>query len=107
MRLEPRIVPPLGSMPRQVWMSSGIDVSSTRPAPAVEEADDLVAEVLLAFADHGADDCVQPGAVPPAGENSKFHNALLFADAPGRLRLAFLGQGLTSRAKSPASSNPL
>ncbi len=44
-----------------------------RTAPAVAEADELVAVLLDAFADHRPDDGVQAGAVAPAGEHSDAH----------------------------------
>jgi len=45
--------------------------------PAVLESDELVAVDLLAFADDGADDRVEAGAVAPAGEHSDAHGSLL------------------------------
>ena len=44
-----------------------------RPAPPIAEPDELKAVLLHALADHGADNCVQPGAVAAAGEDSHSH----------------------------------
>ena len=51
------------------------------PAPAVLEPDDLVTVLGDPLADHRADDGVQAGAVPAAGEDSDAH-----VRPPGRVR---------------------
>ena len=48
-----------------------------RALPAVAEADELVAVLLDALADHGPDDGVQAGAVAAPGEHSDAHAILL------------------------------
>ena len=47
-----------------------------QPAPAVPEADYLAAVVAGRRADDGPDDCVQAGAVAPAGEDTDAHAQL-------------------------------
>src|SRR5262249_36777645 len=46
-------------------------------APAFEKADELIGIVENPFAHHGTDNCVQAGAIAPAGQHSDFHCVLL------------------------------
>ena len=74
-RDEPRIVPPRGRVPRSSWTSRGIAVAVDDAAPAVAEAEQGVAVVALALADHGPQDGVQAWAVAPTGQHRHLHEA--------------------------------
>ena len=75
-REEPRMVPPRGRMPRTAGMSSGTVSPFERAAPAVPEADELVAVLLHALADDGPDDRIEPGAVAAPGQHSDPHGII-------------------------------
>jgi len=48
-------------------------VAFERPSPSVAEPDEFEAVLLDTLADHGADNCVQAGAVAATGEDSHSH----------------------------------
>ncbi len=76
-RDEPSTVPPRGRVPRIGMHVERSGLAVDHPSPAVEEAEQLVAELPLALADHGPDHGVQAGAVPTPGEHGNPHFGLL------------------------------
>ena len=92
----PRMVPPLGRMPRQCSMLSGQREVLGQALPAVTESDEGVAVLDFAFADHGPDNGIEPRAVATAGQHSDSHHTLLAID----------GAETLSRAAPARSSRP-
>ena len=94
-----RIVPPRGRMPRTCATPSSVVIALQRPAPAVEEADELEAVLGHALADDGADDRVQARAVATASEHSDAHG---FSSVDWIVHI----QPRTAMIRPPRSSRP-
>ena len=80
--------------------------------PAVAEAHELVAAEVVALADDGADDRVEPGAVAAAGKHTNSHRRRIMRESPPEparvptSATSAAGAGGTNCARRAASSSP-
>ena len=96
------IVPPMWQDPGGLVPAERLQVAVDHPAPAVQDADRLVAVLPQPPAD-GADDRVEPGAVAAACEHSDPHRAASLATTRERVAGNRQARMLTARAATRSS----